>query len=183
MERERIGPKIKKLFFNPSIDYMKYAEEIDFKNLLNNDLIYLKPVTCDDDLIYCCFDYQLDDKQKEMVNPPYASIGRAYTNPNCFYPFIVRNNEDKNVGFVCLNKWLGKGDAFSFSLLIDKRYQNNGYGTSVIKLVIETFKMIDPNKSIKIAVEQSNKKAQEFYLSLGFKQLDELDGDDLVFAL
>ncbi len=36
---------------------------------------------------------------------------------------------------------------------------------------------------IKLATETSNKKAQVLYSSLGFKQLLEMDGEDLVFGL
>jgi hypothetical protein len=36
---------------------------------------------------------------------------------------------------------------------------------------------------IKLATEAGNKKAQALYSSLGFKQLPEMDGDDLVFGL
>ena len=181
--KKRKKELLKKLFFNSSVNYIKYAREIDFKNLLSNEQVYFKPVIDDEDLYYCCCDYQLYEEQKEMVNPPYVSISRAYTNPNKYYPFIIRDKNDNNIGFISLNKWIGNDDSFSFSFLIDKRYQKRGYGISSIKLAIDTFKAIDPKKQIKIAVEQDNKKVQELYLSLGFQQLDELDGDDLVLAL
>lgn len=35
---------------------------------------------------------------------------------------------------------------------------------------------------IKLAVERSNLKAQKLYKSLGFNELAEADGDDLVFG-
>lgn len=40
-----------------------------------------------------------------------------------------------------------------------------------------------PRKKIKLATEQCNLKAQSLYRSLGFAQLPELDGDNLVFGL
>ena len=174
---------VKELLFNQNINYIECVKSIDCKNLFSDGLIYFKPVTCDKDLIYCFLDYQLDKEQKEMVNAPGISISRAYTNPLKYYPFIICDQEDNNIGFICLCKWIGKGDAFSFtSFFIDKRYQKRGYGTASIKLAIKLLKAVD-NKPIKVAVGQDNKKAQDVYFKLGFIKTDELDGDDFVFAI
>ena len=162
---------------------LKYAKEIDYKSILSNDVLYFKPITSEEDLIYCCFECELEDEQKNLVNPPFFSIARAYLKPDNVYPFIIYDKLDNKIGFICLLKWLGKGDAFSFSFLIDKNHQRKGYGTNSIKLAIDILKTIDDNKPIKIAVEKVNEKAQKLYESLGFKKLDELDGDDLVYSL
>ena len=173
---------IQKLFFNPTIEYIKTIKKVDFKNLLCNDNVYLKPIISDDDLRYCFLDLELNEEQKDLVNPPYISISRAYISPFDYYPFIVCLKDDTKIGFICLNKWLPNNDAFSFSLLIDKSYQHKGYGTSTIRLAIELFKIMDSNLDVKIAVEESNKKAQKMYEKLGFVKTNELDGDDLVFS-
>lgn len=181
-QKEKQNELIQKLFFNPTIDYMKVIKEIDYKNLLCNKDIYLKPILSDDDLRYCFLDLQLGEEQKDFVNPPYISISRAYISPFNYYPFIICLKDDTKIGFICLNKWLPKKETFSFSFLIDKSYQHKGYGTSTIKLAIELFKIMDSNLEIKIAVEESNKKAQKLYETLGFMNTNELDGDDLVFS-
>lgn len=182
-QEEKKSELLKKIFFNSNVDYLKYAKEIDYKSILSNDVLYFKPVTSEEDLIYCCFECELKDDQKDLVNPPFFSIARAYLKPDNVYPFIIYDKLDNKVGFICLLKWLGKGDAFSFSFLIDKNHQRKGYGTNSIKLAIDILKTIDDNKQIKIAVEKVNEKAQKLYESLGFKKLDELDGDDLVYSL
>ena len=175
--------KIKRLFFNSSNDYLKRVKEIDYHKYFGSERISFKPVTTEEDLIYCCFCYDLTTEQEEMVNPPYFSIARAYLNPHSFYPFIITLKDDTKIGFIMLNKWIGEVDAFSFSLLIDKNYQHKGYGKEAIKLAISLFRDIDSKKEIRVAVEQDNKKAQDLYSSLGFKKLNELDGDDFIFAL
>ena len=182
-QEEKRTELLKKMFFNPVVDYLKYAKEIDCTAILSNDTVYFKPVTSEEDLIYCCFECELKDEQKDLVNPPFFSIARAYLNPNNVYPFIIYDKLDNKIGFICLLNWLGKGDAFSFSLLIDKHHQRKGYGTNSIKLAIDILKTIDDKKPIKISVEKANEKAQKLYESLGFKKLDELDGDDLVYSL
>lgn len=171
------------LLFNPSVDYLKRVKEIDYHKYFGSERISFKPVTTEEDLIYCCFCYDLTKEQEEMVNPPYFSISRAYLNPHSFYPFIITLKDNTKIGFIMLNKWIGIVDAFSFSLLIDKDYQHKGYGKEAIKLAISLFRDIDSKKEIRVAVEQDNKKAQDLYTSLDFKKLNELDGDDFIFAL
>ena len=173
---------IQKLFFNPTIEYIKTIKQVDYKKLLCNDNVYLKPILSDDDLRYCFLDLELNEEQKDLVNPPYISISRAYISPFDYYPFIICLKDDTEIGFICLNKWLPKKEAFSFSFLIDKRYQHQGYGPSTIKLAIKLFNIMNSDLEIKIAVEESNIKAQKLYETLGFIKTDELDGDDLVFS-
>ena len=62
-------------------------------------------------------------------------------------------------------------------------YQGKGYGTQAARLAIQILKAANPNMPIKLATERSNAAAQRLYQSLGFEQLTELDGDDLVFGL
>ena len=82
-----------------------------------------------------------------------------------------------------MSKWLANGDAYSWSYFIDKDQQGKGYGKQTARLAAHILKTANPNKCIKLATEANNKKAQQLYTSLGFKQLSEMDGDDLVFGL
>ncbi len=98
-----------------------------------------------------------------MVNPAWFSIGRAYLFREDNYPCIICTKQGQPIGFIDLTRWLGQGDAYSWSFYIDRDHQGK--------------------KPIKLATEQSNEKAQQLYTSLGFRQLAELDGKDLVFGL
>ena len=40
---------------------------------------------------------------------------------------------------------------------------------------------VAPEYPIELTTEQSNLKAQNLYIKLGFEKADELDGDDFVF--
>ena len=146
--------------------------------------IYFRYINNQDDLIYAFFDCELTSEQIGLVNPPSFSIGRAYLQPNNNLPFVICLTEnDQRIGFINLCKWLGKGDAFSWSFIIDKKHQGKGHGKNSAQLAIKILKAIDKNKHIKLATEQDNIKAQKLYVSLGFTKTDELDGEDLVFQL
>lgn len=64
-----------------------------------------------------------------------------------------------------------------------KCLQGRGCGKSAARLAIGILKTADPEKTIKLSTEVCNTRAQELYISLWFRKLDEMDGDDLVFGL
>ena len=148
-----------------------------------NDYVKIKPLTTQADLIYAGFDCRLTEAQQGLVNPFWFSIGRAYLFRDDHYPCIIYTASNEPVGFINLVKWLGSGDAYSWSYFIDKDNQGKGYGKQAARLAIQILKAANPNMPIKLATERSNAAAQRLYQSLGFEKLAELDGDDLVFGL
>jgi diamine N-acetyltransferase len=148
-----------------------------------NDYVKIKPLTTQADLIYAGFDCRLTEAQQALVNPFWFSIGRAYLFRDDHYPCIIYNASNEPVGFINLVKWLGNGEAYSWSFFIDKDHQGKGYGKEAARLAVQILKVASPNMPIKLSTERSNAAAQRLYLSLGFEQLTELDGDDLVFGL
>ena len=148
-----------------------------------NDHVKIRPLLTETDLIYAGYECQLTDEQKDLVNPFWFSIGRAYLFKEDNYPCIIYNACDEPIGFINLDKWLGSGDAYSWSYFIDKNHQGKGYGKYAAQLAVHILKSANPEKQIKLATEVCNTKAQALYLSLGFEKLAEMDGDDIVFGL
>ena len=148
-----------------------------------NTYVKIRPLLTVADLIYAGYDCQLTDEQKDLVNPFWFSIGRAYLFKEDNYPCIIYNAFDEPVGFINFDKWLGSGDAYSWSYFIDKRHQRKGYGKHAAQLAIHILKSANPQKQIKLSTEICNTTAQVLYMSLGFEKLEEMDGDDIVFGL
>ena len=153
------------------------------KSYWHNDLVKIKPMETESELIYASFDCQLTDLQKEMVSPMWFIMGRAYLFKEDNYPCIIYNLNDEAIGFISFFKWKGIGEAYSWSYFIDLKHQGKGYGISSAKLAIDILKRSNANMMIKLATEKNNLKAQQIYCSLGFIKTDEIDGDDLVFVL
>ena len=145
--------------------------------------VCFRPLETEEDLIYACYACQLTDEQRELVNPAWFSVGRAYLFPEDNYPCLICSERGEPVGFINLDTWLGEGDAYSWSYFIDKGQQGKGYGKAAAELAIRLLKAADPEKPIKLATEKDNECAQRLYASLGFQLLPELDGEDLVFGL
>lgn len=148
-----------------------------------NTYVKIKPISTEADLIYAGYDCQLTDEQKELVNPFWFSIGRAYLFKEDNYPCIIYNVGNEPVGFINLCRWSGCGDAYTWSYFIAKEHQGKGYGKQAAQLAVNILKSANPDKYIKLATEICNTKAQQLYTSLGFERLSEMDGDDVVFGL
>lgn len=149
----------------------------------NNKNVFFRLIQNEEDLGYAVIVCKLKDEQKDFVNPAGFSIGRAYLNPDNNYPCVICSSDGTRIGFINLIKWLGKGEGLSWSFYIDKNYQGKGFGTSAAKLAISILKTAFPNETIKLSTETYNVKAIELYSKLGFKKINELDGNDLVFAI
>ncbi len=145
--------------------------------------VSIRPLKTESDLIYAAYECQLDDGQKELVNPAWFSIGRAYLCREDNYPCIICDGQMTPIGFINLCKWLGEGDAYTWSYFIDRSHQGKGYGRSAAEAAVRILKAANPDKPIKLATEKGNDKAQRLYRSLGFRLLPERDGDDIVFGL
>ena len=79
--------------------------------LWQNERVRFKALSTEADLIYAAYDCRLTDEQKELVNPAWFSIGRAYLSREDNYPCIIYNEKDERIGFINLCKWLGRVDA------------------------------------------------------------------------
>ena len=153
------------------------------EKIWQNDLVSIKPLETEKELIYIGYECTLSESQKEMVNPVWFTMGRAYLFKEKNYPCVIYNKNNLPVGFINFYEWSGSSDAYSWSFFIDEKEQGKGYGKSAGKLAIEILQKACPNIIIKLATEQSNIKAQRLYQSLGFKESSEKDGDDIVYVL
>jgi len=145
--------------------------------------VSIRPVETEEDLVYAVFECRLTEEQQELVNPAGFSIGRAYIRREDNYPCLICDGRDEPVGFICFTKWLGEGEAYSWSFFIDRDHQGRGYGRRAAQLSVRILKAADPEIPVKLAAEKDNERARRLYESLGFSLLPELDGDDLVYGL
>lgn len=136
-------------------------------------------VTTRDDLIYAGDGCRLTDEQREFVNPVWFSLGRAYLAPEDHDPCLIENERREPIGFLCFTAW---ADAYSWSYFLDVR-SRGGATESGGAAALRLLRLADPDMPVKLAVEAANTRAQRLYRSLGFRQLPERDGDDLIFCM
>ena len=145
--------------------------------------ITIREIRDDDDLWYVTVECTLGPGQEEFVNPAGFSIGRAYLNPADNVPCVICLESGERIGYIIFREWLAEGDAYTWSYYLDKDWQGQGYGEKAARLAVRILKTADAGMPVKLSTEQENRKAQRLYQKIGFRKLDEMDGDDLVFGL
>ncbi len=153
------------------------------RSCFSNDTVLFRHIETEADLAYAIFDCTLSAEQQELVTPASFSIGRAYIRPQDNYPCVICTLDGRPIGFINLLRWLGLGTGVTWSIYIDAKEQGQGYGKSAAKLATNLLKTAFPEETLKLSVVESNTKARALYRSLGFRLLDELDINDLVYGL
>ena len=153
------------------------------ESAFSQDGLTIREIRDDDDLWYVTAECALAPGQEDFVNPAGFSIGRAWLHPADNVPCVICLETGERIGYIVLREWLGAGKAYNWSYFLDKGWQGRGYGKKAAALAVRILKAADPAMPIKLSTEAENAKAQRLYTSIGFRKLEEMDGDDLVFGL
>lgn len=70
---------------------MSLREELESLNMneWQNDLVKIRPLTTEKELVFAAYECQLTDEQKNFVSPIWFTIGRAYLYKDDNYPCII----------------------------------------------------------------------------------------------
>ena len=109
------------------------------------------------------------DDQKSFVSTHAESLAQAYVYSDTAYPFAVYD-DDAVVGFIMMGYYEAKEYYTLWKLMIDKRYQNNGYGRRALELGIRYLRERFNVSEIYTGVIPGNTIAKNLYKSVGFKE-------------
>ncbi len=138
----------------------------------------------------------VSDAQRSFVASNEISIIEAYTATmanGCAYPFGIYNGETP-VGFLMIgygvdDDWsdapeIAKNNYNLWRLMIDRNYQNRGFGREAIGLALEFILSFPRGKAdyCWLSCEPENQIAQRLYRSFGFVETGEKDGEELIFV-
>ncbi|MBT9775208.1 GNAT family N-acetyltransferase [Clostridium sp. MCC353] len=139
----------------------------------------------------------VSEKQKNFVASNDISIIEAYTaitGNGYAFPFGIYE-DDTPVGFLMIgfdtdDYWdnapiIAKGNYNLWRLMIDKSYQNKGYGKEAVRLALEFIKTFPCGKAeyCWLSYEPENEIASRLYRSFGFVETGEMDQEELIAIL
>ena len=137
--------------------------------------IHLRNVTLDN--FHECISLEVEESQKRFIASNVKSLAEAKVNPNLFplaiYDAAVAGYEKPQlpmVGFTMYEITAGVG--FILRLMIDRKYQRNGYGRAAILEVIRRLKLHPEVELIATSYQRGNETASKLYRSLGFGDWD-----------
>ena len=107
------------------------------------------------------------DNQKGYVSSTASSLAQAYVYRETAFPFAVYA-DNALVGFIMLGYYAARNQYTLWKFLIDKKYQNKGYGKEALKQGIMYLKNTFGAKEIYTGVSVGNEQAKHVYKSLGF---------------
>ena len=139
----------------------------------------------------------VSESQKSFVASNEVSIIEAYTaitgNGHAF-PFGIYDGV-KPVGFLMIgfdadDYWveapaIAKGNYNLWRLMIDKAYQNCGFGKEAVRLALDFIKSFPCGEAeyCWLSYEPENSVTRQLYRSFGFEETGEMDGEELIAAL
>ena len=139
----------------------------------------------------------VSEKQENFVARNDISIIEAYTTitgNGYAFPFGIYDN-DTPIGFLMIgfdtdDYWddapiIAKDNYNLWRLMIDKNYQNKGYGKEAVRLALEFIKTFPCGKAeyCWLSYEPENEIASRLYHSFGFTETGETDGEELIAIL
>ena len=140
---------------------------------------------------------RVSEDQESFVAPNDISIIEAYTaitGNGYAFPFGIYEGETPvgflMIGFDADDCWedapsIARGNYNLWRLMIDKNYQNKGYGKEAVRLALEFIKTFPCGKAdfCWLSYEPENEIASRRYHSFGFAETGEMDGDEIIAVL
>ena len=111
----------------------------------------------------------VDESQRRFVSSTAESLAQAYAYFTTAFPFAV-SDDGKIVGFIMMGFYEEKGYYTLWKLLIDERYQRQGYGRQALEQGIAFLKEKFGVNKIYTGVIPENHVAKKLYHSVGFAE-------------
>lgn len=139
----------------------------------------------------------VSESQKNYVAANEVSIIEAYTaiSGNGYaFPFGIYNG-DTPVGFLMIgfdvdDDWvdapdIAKGNYSLWRLMIDKDYQNRGFGRKAVQLALDYIKTFPCGEAeyCWLSYEPENEAARQLYRSFGFEETGDMDRKEVIAVL
>ncbi len=123
----------------------------------------------------------LEKEQEQLIVSNAVSIAQAYVQHECI-PLAIYGGKIP-VGFVmyCIDR--DDGEYWIYRLMIDKQYQNKGYGRQTLEQIIEIIKKDGTHHKIYLGVHINGGASVHLYESMGFVFTAQAFGKEHIMVL
>ena len=129
-------------------------------------MVSIRPVTKEN--LEAVLALRVAEGQEKYVISNAESLSRAYVYSETAYPFAIYD-DDIIVGFIMMGYYEVKGYYTLWEFMIDRKYQNKGYGRQALKLGLEFVREKFGQVDIYTGVTPGNTVAKKLYESVGFE--------------
>ena len=124
---------------------------------------------------------QVTGRQRAFVADNARSIAQAHFSPHAWFRAIYA--DDTPVGFLMLYDDPEKPEYYLWRLMIDERYQGNGFGRRAVELLIRHVRTRPNARELFTSVVQADGGPQGFYERLGFALTGDYEDGEAVMRL
>lgn len=124
---------------------------------------------------------KLSEEDRRMVAPNMYSLAEAYCDKKSIAKAIY--SFDTLVGFIMYEYDKKNKKGHIARLMIATEYQDNGYGSKALSLVLKELQKQKGIKKVDISYRPDNEKARKCYEKLGFIETVDVDDGEVVAIL
>lgn len=129
-----------------------------------------------------CVNLELEDKQEDFLESNSYSLLQAQFEEE-LYPYCIYD-EDEMIGFLMYGEEEPELNRIEMCrLMIDKKYQNKGYGRKVVNRLLDFIEDNYGHIKFYARVNPENDIAKTLYEDLGFKDTGEILWDEEIMAI
>jgi len=129
-----------------------------------------------------CVRLEVEESQKNFVAGNVESLAEAWLHPAIARPFAIYN-DDTMVGFAMLDIVEGDKDCGLWRFMIDRKYQNKGYGKAAMSVILDYVRKLGMFSEMRLSFEPENTVAEKLYAGFGFRATGEIDDGEVVMML
>lgn len=121
--------------------------------------------------------------QRRFVSDPNRILARAYAYRNLGGQARLILNGDVPVGMLLYHDWRSAEQYVLSELLIDQRYQRQGFGIQAVRLALDEMRADGRYSKVCLCYIEGDEPARMLYEALGFRPTGEADGDEIIMVL
>lgn len=120
----------------------------------------------------------VNEEQKNFVAPAIGILARGYVYRNCNSRIIVFADDDNIVGAALVRDLDEEPACYDLQeFMIDRRFQNRGYGTKALNLILELLAAERKYECVEVCVNKEDAPALHVYEKAGFVDTEYIDDD------
>ncbi len=120
--------------------------------------------------------------QEKYVADTFSILARAYAFRKEGSKALLVYDDETPVGMVMYYECKEMGEYIFCELLIDERYQRNGYGKKATALVLDAMRADGKFYKVCLCYIEGNNAAKQLYEGFGFSEIDR-DGDEIIMEM
>lgn len=121
---------------------------------------------------------KVNEAQQKYLDRPIGIIARGYVYRNCNARVFGIADDSKIIGVALVRDFTE--EPFNYDLqqfMIDQRFQNKGYGTEALRLILDFLKQEKKYAGVEVCVNREDAVALHVYEKAGFVESGYIDDD------